>query len=147
MWPKGSISLFKSHKRPQKYTVQRSTNNRRLAGRGNETLVRPISLITVRNSSCGKVVSLQACVKNSVHGGVEGCILACTGQGYVADTPLGRCPSLGRHPPPSRHTLGRHPRADTPPPDSKGVRVCSIDHSDQINASLVINLFNSFQVI
>ena len=88
-------------------------------------------LVTVRNSSCGKVIFSQACVKNSVHGG---CIPACTGQGDVypsmhwagvggvSQHALGRgmyipaCTGqgwgsvadtpLGRHPP------GRH----TPPP-------------------------------
>ena len=71
-------------------------------------------IFTIGNSSCGKVMFSQVCVKNSVHsGGGEGvsqhalvvgwglCIPACTGQvGCVADTPL------GRHP----------PRADTSPP-------------------------------
>ena len=30
------------------------------------------SLITVRNSSCGKVIFSEACVKSSVHGGMRG---------------------------------------------------------------------------
>ena len=44
----------------------------------------PKYIITIRNSSCGKVMFSQACVKNSVHGG-----------GAV-------------------HPLGRHPWADIP---------------------------------
>ena len=50
-------------------------------------------IITVRNSSCGKVMFLQACVKNSVHRCV--CIQACNGLDTPfpwADTPLGRHP-------------------------------------------------------
>ena len=31
-----------------------------------------MELITVRNSSCGKVMFSQVCVKNFVHGGVHG---------------------------------------------------------------------------
>ena len=31
-----------------------------------------MELITIRNSSCGKVMLSQVCVKNSVHGGVHG---------------------------------------------------------------------------
>ena len=53
--------------------------------------------ITVRNSSCGKVMFLDACVKNSVHSGAV----------YTppwADTPLGR------------HTPGRHPLSRPTPP-------------------------------
>ena len=56
-------------------------------------------IFTVRNSSCGKVMFLQACVKNFVPS-------RCT-------LPLADTPSLGRHP-----LLGKHPlpSADSPPP-------------------------------
>ena len=70
--------------------------------------------------SCGKVMSSQACVKNSFHGGAgEGCIPACTPRPVYAgiythpqaDTPLTRqTPPLTRQTPP----LGRHPPPDTP---------------------------------
>ena len=45
------------------------------------------SIITVRNSSCGKVMFPQECVKNSVHGGVS------------ASGSRGVYTPLGRHPP------------------------------------------------
>ena len=69
--------------------------------------------ITFRNSSCGKVMFSQACVKNSVHRRV--CIPACT----WVDTPHAytlpdQTPPLGRHPPPP----GRHPQADNPLPST-----------------------------
>ena len=60
------------------------------------------SIITVRNSSCGKVMFSQVCVKHSVHGG------------RVSASGLGRVPasgSSGAVHPPGRHP---HPRADTP---------------------------------
>ena len=96
-----------------------------------------LSLFTVRNSSCGKVMFSQACVKNSVHGGGGG------GGVHPLDRhPLGRYPSgqtpLGQTPPPRQtpswantplppppvdppgqtppgqtHPLCRHPQADT----------------------------------
>ena len=59
-----------------------------------------LCFFTVRKRSCGKVMFLQACVKNSVLGG----------QVY---TPLGKHPLLGRHPP-GRHPPGRHPPGQTP---------------------------------
>ena len=62
-------------------------------------------IITIRNSSCRKVMFSQAFVKNSVHGG-------CTPP--QADTPLHRHPLLGRHPPkaatPPGQTHRPHPR-------------------------------------
>ena len=70
-------------------------------------------LVTACNSSCGKVMFSQACVKNSVHGG-RGCLPLVRGDAH----PLGRH-SPGRHPlgrhPPGRHPhLGRHPPGQTP---------------------------------
>ena len=60
-------------------------------------------------SSCGKVMFSQACVENSVRGGV--CPKECWDtHSALADTPLGRHP-LGRHLP--ADTPGRHPPADT----------------------------------
>ena len=63
-------------------------------------------VIIVRNSSCGKVMFSQACVKNSVHRG-----------GGV-------------------HPLGRHPLADTdtPPPSLDGH--CSGRYASYLNAFL-----------
>ena len=50
-------------------------------------------IFTVRNSSCGKVMFSQACVRNSVHGG-RGEVYT-----YWADTPaLDTHTLLGRHP-------------------------------------------------
>ena len=58
-----------------------------------------LNIITVRNSSCRKVMFSQACVKNSFQGGV--CPIACW------DNPQGRHPSLGWPPPPTRWPLQR----------------------------------------
>ena len=44
--------------------------------------------ITARNSSCGKVMFSQVCVKNSVHGG-----------GVYPSIPLGEHPPTGKTPP------------------------------------------------
>ena len=93
---------------------------------------------TAHNSSCGKVIFSQACVKNSVHGGggvIPSFLLAITGH----MTPWGRHPPgqipprqtpTTRQTPPrqtlnwvdtpqadipwGRHPLGTHPQADTP---------------------------------
>ena len=80
-------------------------------------------IFTVRNSTCGKVMFSQACVKNSVHRWVSAsgsrvvsdsgsrgqCLpLGLRGVHPQAETPLGRH-LLGRHP------LGRHPPGQTPP--------------------------------
>ena len=46
-----------------------------------------LHIFIVRNSSCGKVMFLQNCVKNSAQGG---------------------CTPLGRHPPPVGHCSGRY---------------------------------------
>ena len=59
-------------------------------------------IVTVRNSSCGKVTFLHFSVSHSLH----------TGGGGVADTaprqtPPGRHTPLGRHPPPHRWPLQR----------------------------------------
>ena len=60
--------------------------------------------ITVRNSSCGKVMFSQVCVKNSVH----------SGEVY---TPPPWTHTPGQTPPGHTHPLGRHiPQADNPPP-------------------------------
>ena len=54
------------------------------------SLMRRPSIFTVRNSSCGKVMFSQACIKNSVDGG--GCLPHFM-LGYTdTDTPLGRPP-------------------------------------------------------
>ena len=73
-------------------------------------------IFTVGNSSCGKVMFSQVCVKNSVHSGGGGCIPACTGRGVGVVYPSmhwagGLC---GRHPPgqtpsPRRHLPPRWP--------------------------------------
>ena len=73
-------------------------------------------LITDRNSSCGKVIFSQACVKNCVHSG-RGVSAPIHGEIHIppqADTPLGRHPLLGRHRPPGQTSPGqtspgRHP--------------------------------------
>ena len=79
------------------------------------------AFITVRNSSCGKVIFSQACVKKkSVHreGVFAHCMLRYT-------HPTGRQParqttSLGRHPlhrhPSGQTPPGRHPPTDNPSP-------------------------------
>ena len=95
-----------------------------------------IFIITVRNSSCGKVMFSQACVKNSVHsGGV--CL------GPQADTPLNRHPqtdtpladtSLGR--PPSRQT----PHGQTPPPPDGH---CSRRYTSYWNEFFVFNVYGN----
>ena len=59
-----------------------------------------VSLITVRNSSCEKVMFSQACVKNSVHGG-RGCLPGVRGGGVPRGVPArGVCiwGGLGRPP-------------------------------------------------
>ena len=88
-----------------------------------------VMIITVRNSSCGKVMFSQACVKNSVHRGEGGCIQHALGQtprvgipactGSETPTPLpGKYPSmhwgrpLGRYP--SIHWSRQPRQADTP---------------------------------
>ena len=48
--------------------------------------------ITVRNSSCGKVMFSQACVKNSVQGGVSQHVLGQTSSGQVSQHALGQTP-------------------------------------------------------
>ena len=53
----------------------------------------PILVITVCNSSCGKVMFSQACIKNSVHGG-------------EVYTPVGRHPAA---PSRGRPSMDRHP--------------------------------------
>ena len=58
-------------------------------------------LITIRNSSCGKVMFSQACVKNSIHGG--------GGRGVCLQV-RGVYTPLGRHP------LRQTPPGQTPPP-------------------------------
>ena len=57
-----------------------------------------IRIFTVRNSSCGKVMFSQACVKNSVQG--------------VVYTPVGAPPGIQ----PRADPLGRHHPGQTPPP-------------------------------
>ena len=85
--------------------------------------------------SCGKVFTP---VCHSVH------------RGWVclADTPLGRHPTLGRHPPPGRPSLGGHPIwADTTsrgkhlPPPADGN--CSGRYASYWNAFL-FNILNEF---
>ena len=89
-------------------------------------------IFTARNSSWGKVMFSQACVKNSVHGDV------CPKEFWDIypprqTSPWAHPPLLGRHPPswadtlPSRHPLGRHPlgrhplnRHPSPPPRHNG---------------------------
>ena len=67
-----------------------------------------MTIFTVRERSCGKVMFSQACVKCvSMGGGVHPLL----GRHTLSwpDTPLGRrTPLLGRHPP-GRHPPGRHP--------------------------------------
>ena len=53
-------------------------------------------IITVRNSSCGKVMFSQACVKNTVH------------RGAIGSPPLGRHPSPRADTPPDSHCSGRY---------------------------------------
>ena len=92
------------------------------------------SAFTVCKQSCGKVMFSQACVKNSVHGGV------------CQTFPLGRHP-LGRHSP-GRHPLGRHsPWADTPlrqtPPFGRHPPAdgyCSGQYASYWNAFLLIHI-------
>ena len=86
---------------------------------------------TVRKQSCGKVMFSQACVKNSVHGGV--CLSACwdTPPWRQTPSPRSRHPSLEADtslcsqtppleadtpPPGGRHPLGRHPPLEADPP-------------------------------
>ena len=100
-------------------------------------------IITVRNSSWGKVIFSQAPVILSTGGGVF---------------PLGRPPLLGRHPlgrhlpgqtPPWADTpqadtpLGRHPRSQTPPWADTPHRDdhCSGWYTSYWNAFLLINIF------
>ena len=71
---------------------------------------------TVRKQSCGKVMFSQACVKNSVHGGV--CLSACwdTPPWRQTPSPGGRHPSLEADTHRWRQTpLDRHPPGQTPP--------------------------------
>ena len=71
---------------------------------------RVIPVSDLCNSSCGKVMLSQACVKNSVHRGW--CILAF----LWAIIPPGR-PPLGRH-----HPRQTSPRQSLPPPKHCGIR-------------------------
>ena len=66
--------------------------------------------IFTANSSCGKVMFSQTCVKNSVHGwgGV------CPKDAGIHTPTQGRHP-LDRHPPPGGHPRWADPHADTPP--------------------------------
>ena len=65
-----------------------------------------LNIFTVTNSSCGKVMFSQACVKNSVHGGFSWLHAG-------IHTPLGRHPP-GQTPPLGRHPSGKHPRGRHP---------------------------------
>ena len=109
-----------------------------LIGTGNLSLLNPrnvfSSIFTTRNSSCGKVMFSQACVKNSVHDRGRGvCPIACwdTPPPYPQQTSPGQTPYQADTPP-DRHTprqthpqaatpwedtpLGRHPSGRHPPP-------------------------------
>ena len=68
-------------------------------------------IFTARNSSCGKVMFSQACVKNSLR---EVSTSTSSGEGCL---PLGlpRQPPRADTPPRQTPLLGRHPQADTPP--------------------------------
>ena len=83
----------------------------------NSLIIQTWKIFTVRNSSCGKVMFSQTCVKNSVHG--EGGCLPKGMLGYThpprADTPSRQTP-LGQTPPsrwtpPLSRPPGRHPPA------------------------------------
>ena len=114
---------------------------------------------------CGKVMFSQACVKNSVQGGVSQHALGQTpcwdtppwADTPRADTPLGHTP-LGRHPSLGRHTpatpsgqiplLGTPPSADTPPWADTPPSHCSRWYASYWNAFLlhlvVINMTQFF---
>ena len=84
-----------------------------------------VTLVTFRNSSCGKVRFLQACVKNSVHGGGgvsqhalgEGCVSQhALGKGCVSQDALGRGVCVSKYAPPCPVHAGIHtPPGQTPP--------------------------------
>ena len=74
--------------------------------------------ISARNSSCGKVMFSQACVNNSVHGGV--------------------CHrNAGIHTPPDRHP----PRQTHPHPQHYGIRSTSGRYASYWNAFLLLEIF------
>ena len=73
-------------------------------------------IFTVGNSSCGKVMFSQACIKNSVHrgdmsSGSGGCTPPRQTPTPQEDTPPGRHPAPGRHP-----LQADTPHRQTPPP-------------------------------
>ena len=80
-----------------------------------------LCIITVRNSSCGKVMFSQACVKNSVHGGIITVRNSSCGKVMFSTSvcqefcPRGVHPyfSSRNHPP---FPPARTPQADIPPP-------------------------------
>ena len=76
------------------------------------------AFITVRNSSCGKVMFLHMSVSHSVHGGGgrwsisgSGARVSASGSQGGSCLPLGL---VGGVDPLRSHPPGRHPRADTP---------------------------------
>ena len=75
----------------------------------------PNSFITVRNSSCGKVMFSQASVILFTEG-VSVPVLGYTPSGQIS--PWQTLPLPGQTPPgqtpPGRHPMDRHPQADTP---------------------------------
>ena len=98
------------------------------------SLVKSLQVIlTVRNSSCGKVMFSQACVKNSVHrGGINPPRLTPPRHTHNPHPTMGRPPSQTHTP------LGRHlPWADSPLDGH-----CSRRYTSYWNAFLLQNSFH-----
>ena len=94
-------------------------------------------IITVRNSSCGKIMFSQACVKNSVQGGVHPLPPRQTGR-----HPLGRPPHpLGRHPPPGRHLPPPQGRSLLRRPLQRTVRIL-LECILVFNDTIISNIYN-----
>ena len=77
-----------------------------------------LSIVTVRNSSCGKLMFSQACVKNSIYWETR-LTRPPWADTLPRQTPLpGQTPPMDRHSIPGRYPLplGRHAPGQTPPP-------------------------------
>ena len=97
-------------------------------------------IITVSNSSCGKVMFSQACVKNSVHGGGV-CPIAC----WDIHTPTGQTPPRPGPTlcPRQTHPLGTPPQMATAA-DGKhptGMHSCSRIILLRLRTHFIISLF------
>ena len=97
------------------------------------SLVTLITIFIVRKRSCGKVMFSQACVKNSVHGGVY------TPRGSWADTPF-----LGRHAPWADIPLDRHSPRQIPPRQTHTPRADSPHPADGYCSGRYVSYWNVF---